>query len=515
MLSVSYVVLTMCPLFFAQNSVLNGINRFTSQLVRNIERDNPTGNFVLSPISLHSTFSQVLIGAGGRTQAELEAVLGVSRSRRLGDQFSRISRNNPALKTANIMALNRGFTPAKSFVQLLKNGFGTDVKEYDMVNNKRRTVSEVNRIVASHTNNRILDLLTSEDINENTKMILINAVYFKANWKSAFNPQDSFTAEFQTPTLGKVMTKFMNLEMKARHVETGNLDILELPYEDRSTSMIFFLPKSGRSSSNIMDSIARYPLNTLKNVQKSDVVIAIPKFKIAFETKMKPEMGKLGMKELFTDNANLTYISKQRLKVSDGIHKAFIEVNEEGTEAAAATALLFGTRAGGTSKKRFFATRPFMFMVYDSVNNIPIFIGKITNPSSTNERQNTRENQNEFSKQTQSIKSPQSVPFQGNTEEKCKSYHDSFGVTVYTINECQRKTSSVKFQASCSDSQDLYDNFIKDNCGSSWCDYAAKNYVTWKEKFRAECSDKKLSKTYNCIKLTYDLKLREFLKCRF
>merc|ERR1719508_107803 len=135
--------------------------------------------------------------------------------------------------------------------------------------------------------------------------------------------------------------------MEAKHVQTENLDILELPHEDRSTSMIFFLPKRGRSSRNIMDSVAKYPLNTLKNVRTSNVVISIPKFEMTFSTTLKQEMGKLGMKELFTDNANLNGISNQQLKVSDGIHKAFIEVNEEGTEAAAATALLFGTRSGG------------------------------------------------------------------------------------------------------------------------------------------------------------------------
>eukprot|EP00091_Calanus_sinicus_P024391 TRINITY_DN8701_c0_g1_i3.p1 TRINITY_DN8701_c0_g1~~TRINITY_DN8701_c0_g1_i3.p1 ORF type:complete len:186 (-),score=35.07 TRINITY_DN8701_c0_g1_i3:24-581(-) len=184
-------------------------------------------------------------------------------------------------------------------------------------------------------------------------MILINAVYFKANWKTSFNPQDSFSANFKTPSHGNVMAKYMNLETNAKLIETEALDILELPYEDTKTSMIFFLPKNGRSSSNIMDSVARYKLHSLRNVQTSNVVISIPKFKLTFKTALRQEMMSLGMRDLFTDNANFTYISNQPLQVSDGIHKAFIEVNEEGTEAAAATAVLFLPRAGGRSKKVF------------------------------------------------------------------------------------------------------------------------------------------------------------------
>ena len=101
----------------------------------------------MSPLSLHSSFSQLLTGAGDRTQAELEAALGVHKSDGLVSQYAQLSSNNQALKTANILALNKGFTPYQSFVQNLKDGFGSEVKEYDMVNNKRRAVAEVIKII--------------------------------------------------------------------------------------------------------------------------------------------------------------------------------------------------------------------------------------------------------------------------------------------------------------------------------------------------------------------------------
>eukprot|EP00092_Neocalanus_flemingeri_P022704 GFUD01024624.1.p1 GENE.GFUD01024624.1~~GFUD01024624.1.p1 ORF type:complete len:445 (+),score=79.19 GFUD01024624.1:167-1336(+) len=389
-----------------------------------------------------------------------------------------------------------------------------------MVNNKRRTVTEVNRIVGSHTNNKIQDLLTSQDIKANTKMILVNAVYFKANWKTSFNSLDSYTADFQTPTQGKVMTKFMNIEMDAKHDQTKNLNILELPYEDSSTSMIFFLPKNGISSNNIMDSVARYPLKSLKRVKKSKALIAIPKFKMTFETNLKPHMAKMGMKELFTESANFTKISNQKLKVSDGVHKAFIEVNEEGTEAAAATAVLFGTRSSGGRKKVFLANKPFMFMVYDSVNSIPLFIGKITNPSSPAERRTASLDQNPGKID---IRSESTIPIQKSSNKKCITYQESIGVVVHNIKECKskRKLNDIKFfqkyQTVCSDSQDLYKNFISNNCVSSWCEYASKNFNNWQQTYRKRCSygNGTFLKTENCIKLSYDMNAKVHLKCSF
>ena len=113
------------------------------QILFFLELGHGNTNFVLSPLSIHSVFTQVLIGAGGKTQAELARILGISRSRRLKDQYSQLSADMPALKTANILALNKGFTPAKSFVQYLKNGFGSEVREYDMKNDKIGTVEEV------------------------------------------------------------------------------------------------------------------------------------------------------------------------------------------------------------------------------------------------------------------------------------------------------------------------------------------------------------------------------------
>ena len=239
-------------------------------------------------------------------------------------------------------------------------------------------------------------------------MILINAVYFKGTilfvyaslllcncfkemWKTAFNPKASFSGDFKTSTIQNVKTTFMRVGLKARYDETDSLEILQLPYKDRSTSMLFFLPKPGHSSHNIMDSVAEYQPKNIKNAQKSTVVATIPKFKISFETQLKEEMKKIGINEVFTEKANFTYISDEKIRVSDGVHKAFIEVTEEGTEAVVATRVRFIPKSAPLT---FVANRPFLFIVYDSTNNIPIVIGKITNPSNLVEEEKVLNIQN-------------------------------------------------------------------------------------------------------------------------
>ena len=173
------------------------------------------------------------------------------------------------------------------------------------------------------------------------------------------------------------MTKFMTTEIAARLDETEDLDILELPYTDEGRSMIVFLPKE--SSYKIVDSILQYPVQDMKNIPQAMTTVSIPSFKINYKMKLKPIMNTLGVYDMFSESANFSYISSLPLKVSEGIHNAFIEVNEEGAEAAAATMSLFSFKSSG-GQKRFFANKPFYFMVYDFDNQLPIFMGKFSTP---------------------------------------------------------------------------------------------------------------------------------------
>ena len=372
---------------------------------------------------------------------------------------------------------------------------------------------------------------------------MVNAVYFKgihtvliyktsltlsivAKWKQSFNPQDSFTSIFQSPQMGNVMTKFMTTEMEARLDETRDLDILELPYDDPSMSMIIFLPKANSFSDQIVDSVLQYPTKKIKRIETTKTTVSLPKFEINYKMDLKSKMNSIGVSDMFSDRANFSYITNIPMKVSDGIHKAFIEVNEEGTEAAAATAVLFSFKSAGR-QRRFFANRPFYFMIYDFQNNLPIFMGKFSNPAdvnlSTRQKLKTKEaKQAEELMKTNEITQPLKAKQHTKQTQKCQPYFETFGLAQNNNKECSYKGYRpygwfVKNNSVCTKSKQIYQDFFDKNCGPAWCEYAQKNYKAWMDKYVNECINQigNQDSSSICTKLDADFKAKAFLSCSF
>merc|ERR1712012_1447237 len=241
------------------------------------------------------------------------------------------------LAVANELALARGFKPKTSYTRKLGSSFS--IKEYDFLNNKQSSVQQINDAVSQRTGGLIRDLLLEEDVDELTRLLIINAIYFKAQWKTAFKPEDTFYDTFSSPVSGAVNTKARILTGSDNGVE-----ILELPYADETMSMIIVLPTSD-ATTDISSKINNIDMAALRNMTPTDVAVTIPKFKLRYQTYLKQRMTKLGVTDLFNANANLRGITdKEALHVSEAVHQASIEVNEEGSEAAAATAVVIATR---------------------------------------------------------------------------------------------------------------------------------------------------------------------------
>merc|ERR1712141_724375 len=171
-------------------SLQSGQHQFTSRLLQQIE-SNTTTNFVLSP---HSIFSQLLQGSGGRTKAELENLLGVAASDSLVEQYKILGEGltGEGFKQANLLAVADSFKPKREYRTSLNNGFQSDIREFNFNSNSLGSVQEINRYVEDVTNQKIKDLLADDDVDGLTRMVLINAVYLKANWQFAFNADESF-----------------------------------------------------------------------------------------------------------------------------------------------------------------------------------------------------------------------------------------------------------------------------------------------------------------------------------
>jgi len=358
------------------------INSFSNKVSIKIESKKEDGNFVISPFSLHSAFSQLLLGTRGKTRHELRSFLDLHHQSRSGfiNDYNSLVSSMDSLGIANMLALVNGFTPKPKYAQALKLAFGTEVKEFG--SDYIKTVKEINDYVAKNTNEKIKDILTNDQINPDTRFAIINAVYFKANWKYQFDPKNTYHGEFKTVDNRIVKTKFMTMKTNASISFTDKLTILELPYDDGTTSMMFLLPKD-KSSRNIMNLMSDLSFSSLKFSEPIVAEITIPKFKMDYNWEdTKTDLKTLGVKTIFSSlSANLTDISENAaLSISYVIHKAFIEVDEKGTEAAAATVIIGRGRSGG-GPYPFRLDRPFGFVIYDKSANIPLFTGKIADPS--------------------------------------------------------------------------------------------------------------------------------------
>merc|ERR1711994_746443 len=368
-------------------SLQSGQHQFTIRLLQQIE-SNTTTNFVLSPHSIHSIFSQLLQGSGGRTKAELENLLGVAASDSLVEQYKILGEGlvGEGFKQANLLAVADSFNPKREYRTSLNNGFQSDIREFNFNSNSLGSVQEINRYVEDVTNQKIKDLLADDDVDGLTRMVLINAVYFKANWQFAFNADETFESSFSSPE-GSVNTQYMNREAEVRMLvdKERKMQILELPYEDPNRSMLIVLPNAGTSTDDLVQRLGDLDLGSIRTDGRlAPTSISIPKFKLKFKTYLKQQMEQLGVQDLFARSADLSGISNEALSASEAVHQAFIEVNEEGTEAAAATAAVVGLRTAQQRTRQFFADRPFLFVVYDFEHGVTLFAGKVVNPNNDN-----------------------------------------------------------------------------------------------------------------------------------
>merc|ERR1712168_1231976 len=506
-------------------SLQSGQQQFTNRLLQQIE-SNTTTNFVLSPHSIHSVFSQLLQGSGGETKAELESLLGVTASDSLVEQYRILGQglSGEGFKQANLLAVANSFKPKREYRTSLNNGFQSDIREFDFGSNSRGSVQEINRYVEDVTNQKIKDLLADDDVDGLTRMVLINAVYFKANWQFAFNADESFEAGFNSPE-GGVNVQYMSREADVRMLvdQERQMEILELPYEDPNRSMLIVLPNAGTSTQDLVQRLGGLDLASIRtNGKLAKTSIFIPKFKLKFKTYLKQQMEELGVRDLFDQSANLTGISDEALSASEAVHQAFIEVNEEGTEAAAATAAVVGLRTAQQRKREFFADRPFLFVVYDFAHGVTLFTGKVVNPN----------NDNVIQTRAALIQEPGTAPASPSVADSavCSKMFRDFPNSLDNSNICNKVATEGKKldwlrknRALCEESKDFFDNFQSKSFGSLWCDYAAPQLADWSAEANSsgvggcqgvEGRVESVQTKRRCKTVKNKLKAAEFLQCR-
>jgi len=368
------------------DTIVQGNNEFAFNLYNQLPK---TENQFFSPYSISSAFAILTEASKGNTKKELDFVFGFPDNALLRPGYSSIYKqlnkdsSEYQLSTANALWVNKDFKLFESYVNNVTTVYGAKLENIDFSDADNAT-KVINNWVEDKTNNKIQNILQPGFINSDTRIIIANAIYFKGKWVNAFKEKYTEEKDFTKDDGTNIKVNMMQLfEEKFRYYEDDSLQAIELPYKGNDLSMIVILPKSGLNS---IPSFSNKDYNNILNgLGQETVDLYLPKFKLEITyNKLKSQLENLGLKETFTTDADLSgFTGNKDLFVSDVLHKAFVEVKEEGTEAAAATVIGVATSAmpiDGLEIKEFNANHPFMFLIVQNKTKNILFLGSIVEP---------------------------------------------------------------------------------------------------------------------------------------
>ena len=262
--------------------------------------------------------------------------------------------------------------------------YGGRVTNLDFIEETEKSRKTINDWVAEQTKDKILDLIPAGVLNALTRLVLTNAIYFKGQWLTQFDEENTTEEDFRVSperTIKVPMMSLANGETEFNYLETENLQILEMPYDREELSMLILLPEEDGLSA-LEESLNLENIDQWRNtLNRQSVNVFMPKF--TFETKyfLGQTFQKMGLPTAFSKQADFSGMDGTKdLFISKVIHQAFVEVNEEGTEAAAATAVVMELESIGPSIAVFRADHPFIFLIQDNQSGNILFLGRVVNP---------------------------------------------------------------------------------------------------------------------------------------
>jgi serpin B len=352
------------------------------------------GNLFFSPYSISTCLAMTWAGARGNTASQMAGALHLQGSPALvHSQFADLQKQLNAVQAKKKVALNianglwaqkdHPFLPA--FFKIATDDYASQIRQADFHTAAEATRLEINNWVSAKTADRIQDLIPPGAVDGDTRLVLVNAIYFKGRWDTPFKKSKTRPAPFKTESGRSVTEPFMHETEWFGYAETNGLQLLELTYAGGDLSMVVLLPAETSSFKEFEDSLTAKNLDLwLRQSRGSKVEVFLPKFRLTEEFSLGDTLAAMGITEAFTSNADFSGMDGGRdLFISAVIHKAFVEVNEEGTEAAAATgavAVASAVRIEPMDVPVFRADHPFVFLIRDTHSGSILFLGRFAGP---------------------------------------------------------------------------------------------------------------------------------------
>jgi serpin B len=351
-------------------------------------------NVFISPFSLHSVLHLTFDGAKGETSKEMAKVLDLARVdvakgnedykklvEAVGAKPSKAS--SFVFSTANSLWANQKTKLKPTFVEMAKDVFDAEVKNLDFA--KPDSADKINVWVSERTHGKIDKIISG--LSDKEILVAVNAAYFKARWETVFKPEMTKPADFKTGSGASKKVSMMTLHSSFPYLENDRMQAVELPYNDERTGMVVLLPSEKSSLPDLRKSLTADTWTAwMKKMEKKKGELSMPKFTIGFQASCKDALVAAGMKQAFSGNADFSGIVEGagKASLSDVVHKTFVKVDEEGTEAAAASAVTGRGMMGDFSDEKPFkmvVDRPFFFAVVNLKTHAILFAGQVTDPS--------------------------------------------------------------------------------------------------------------------------------------
>lgn len=378
----------------AAEDAVGASNQFGFAIYQHIR--SREGNLAYSPASISIALAMTYAGAKGDTAKEMRSALAfpespdalhggwqtmVSRFQKSGDDVE--------ISVANRLFGDKRYTFEPAFLSLTESRYGAPLEAVDFAGDPEAQRLRINGWVAEKTKDRIEDLVPPTGVSRDTRLALVNAMYFKAAWGLPFNEDATTTAAFAAPS-GSVDTKMMRQTTSMKFAEVDGVKLAEKTYKGGEFATLFVLPKEGDDLSALEKRLdAKLFEQWTSALANERVRMSLPRFEVKPDKsiELRSTLEAMGMRIPFTNAADFTGIANppstaDQLKIEKVFHKAFVAMNEKGTEAAAATAVMMGRKGAAPGEPAVFtADRPFMFFIRDTKTGLVMFAGRVMDPT--------------------------------------------------------------------------------------------------------------------------------------
>ncbi|MGB3341585.1 MAG: serpin family protein [bacterium] len=389
------IILPKSGVFAQDNSdlqtLVKGNNAFALDLYAQLKTQE--GNLFLSPYSISTALAMTFAGARENTEKQMAQVLHFTlEQERLHSEFHDLQiqlknrvKEGIELNIANALWLQSGYNFLKDFLELTEEHYDAGLNHVNFAKDSDAARKKINIWVEQKTNNRIQELIKPGMITSLTRLVLTNAIYFKGKWASQFEEELTQENPFYITPETTVNVPMMNQEERFKYFESDELQVLEVPYKGDDLSMVILLPIKKDGLTELEDSVNTDRLREwMDALAWRQVTVFFPKFTMTCEFKLRSALADMGMPIAFTPGADFSGMTGEKdLFISEVVHKAFVDISEEGTEAAAATAVIMECMSvvEPTPPAVFRADHPFIFVIRDNHSESILFIGRVVDPA--------------------------------------------------------------------------------------------------------------------------------------